>query len=75
MLVAHAGLDHLSGLRALWAGLPMTGEVRLRWEFVAAADVPREPAACTDWLYEHWAAMDIWVGRHSRPQPLIGPGG
>ncbi len=66
VLVAHAGLDHLSGLRELWAGLPMDREVRLRWEFFAADDVPRETAAGTDWLYERWAAMDAWVGSHSR---------
>ncbi len=66
VLVAHAGLDHLSGVRAVWAGLPMTGEVRLRWEFFPADAVPQETAAATDWLYDRWAEMDAWVGRHKR---------
>lgn len=66
VLVAHAGLDALSGLRELWAGLPMAGEVRLRWEFFAAGELPDSTAQVTDWLYERWAEMDAWVGDHSR---------
>ncbi len=65
VLVAHAGLDHLSGLRELWDGLPMDGEVRLRWDFVPAGEVPRQEQALVEWLYEHWHAMDAWVARHS----------
>ncbi len=57
----HAGLDHLSGLRALWDGLPMDGEVRLRWDFVPAAEVPRDEEAFLDWLYAEWERMDAWV--------------
>jgi len=66
VLVAHAGLDHLSGLRELWSGLPMDGEVRLRWDFVPAAEVPRQEQALVDWLYGRWEQMDAWVGAHSR---------
>ena len=68
VLVAHAGLDHLSGLRELWSGLPMDGEVRLRWDFVPAGEVPREQEALVDWLYERWEQMDEWVARHSAPR-------
>ena len=65
VLVAHAGLDHLSGLRELWSGLPMDGEVRLRWDFVPAAEVPREEQALVDWLYARWERMDAWVAAHT----------
>ena len=65
VFVAHAGLDHLSGLRELWSGLPMDGEVRLRWDFVPAAEVPREEQALVDWLYVRWGQMDGWVGAHT----------
>ncbi len=67
VLVAHAGLDHLSGLRELWDGLPMDGEVRLRWDFHAAADVPREDPALVEWLYARWEEMDAWVAASQRP--------
>lgn len=65
VLVAHAGLDHLSGLRGLWDGLPMDGEVRLRWDFVPAAQVPRQEQELIDWLYARWEEMDAWVGLHT----------
>ncbi len=66
VFVAHAGLDHLSGLRELWDGLPMDGEVRLRWDFVASGDVPRQEQAFVPWLYGHWEEMDAWVSAHQR---------
>ncbi|MCW2665550.1 MAG: phospholipid/glycerol acyltransferase [Frankiales bacterium] len=69
VFVAHAGLDALSGPLALWRGLPMTGEVRLRWDFVPAAEVPRRPAEQVDWLYREWESMDDWVARHSADYP------
>ena len=67
VLVAHAGLEALSELADLWDGLPMDGAVRLRWWFVPADSVPRDPAAQEDWLYEHWAAIDAWVEQHKPP--------
>ena len=73
VLVAHAGLDHLSGLRELWDGLPMDGEVRLRWDFVPSGEVPRQEQALVEWLYEHWSAMDAWVARHPGGAGPAGP--
>ena len=64
VFVAHAGLDHLSAPADLWRALPLRTPVRLRWEFVPAADVPREPAAQVDWLFRTWAEMDAWIEQH-----------
>ena len=64
VLVAHAGLEHLSTLADLWDGLPMDSAVRLCWWFVPADQVPDDPAAQEDWLYEHWAELDRWVASH-----------
>jgi 1-acyl-sn-glycerol-3-phosphate acyltransferase len=61
VFVAHTGLEHLSTARDLWAGLPMDTTLRLRWDFVAAADVPRDPAEQIDWLYARWAEVDAWI--------------
>ncbi|MDP9434864.1 MAG: acyltransferase, partial [Actinomycetota bacterium] len=65
VFVAHAGLDALSSPGDLWRGIPLRSPVRLRWDFVAAAEVPRERAAQVDWLFRRWAEMDAWVERHS----------
>jgi 1-acyl-sn-glycerol-3-phosphate acyltransferase len=64
VFVAHTGLEHLSTAADLWDGLPMDSTVRLRWWFVPAAEVPREPEAQEDWLYERWAELDRWIAGH-----------
>ena len=61
VLVAHAGLEGLSTAADLWDGLPMDDAVRLRWWFVPAEQVPRDPAEQEDWLYERWAELDRWL--------------
>ena len=67
VLVAHTGLEHMTGLADLWSGLPMDGEVRMRWDFFPAPEVPREPDALSDWLYERWQGIDAWVDEHRLP--------
>lgn len=62
VLVAHTGLEHLSTLADLWDGLPMDSTVRMRWWFVPAAEVPRDPADLERWLYDRWAEVDRWIG-------------
>jgi 1-acyl-sn-glycerol-3-phosphate acyltransferase len=64
VFVAHTGLEHLSTPADIWDGLPMDTTVRLRWWFVPAQEVPREPAAQEEWLYERWAELDSWVASH-----------
>ena len=61
VFVAHTGLEHLSRPADLWDGLPLDTTVRLRWWFVPAGEVPREPEAQERWLYERWSAIDEWI--------------
>nr|WP_239521203.1 lysophospholipid acyltransferase family protein [Blastococcus saxobsidens] len=61
VLVAHTGLEHLSTVRDVWRALPMDKTLHLRWWFVPAAEVPREDAELTDWLYRWWATVDDWI--------------
>jgi 1-acyl-sn-glycerol-3-phosphate acyltransferase len=61
VFVAHTGLDHLSTVRDLWRNLPMDKTLHLRWWFVPAADVPRDEAEQTDWLYSWWQTIDEWI--------------
>jgi 1-acyl-sn-glycerol-3-phosphate acyltransferase len=61
VLVAHTGLEHLTTAADLWDGLPMDSTVRMRWWFVPAAEVPRDPQQLERWLYDRWADLDRWV--------------
>jgi 1-acyl-sn-glycerol-3-phosphate acyltransferase len=67
VFVAHTGLEHLSTAADLWRGLPMDGEVLMRWWFVPADEVPRDPQRQAEWLYERWGEIDRWIGDH-RPR-------
>jgi 1-acyl-sn-glycerol-3-phosphate acyltransferase len=61
VFVAHTGLEHLSTVRDVWRYLPMDKTLHLRWWFVPAADVPRDPEEQTDWLYHWWETIDTWI--------------
>ncbi len=61
VLVAHTGLEHLDSVRDIWHGLPLDTRLELRWWFVAAADVPRDPRVQVDWLDARWAELDAWI--------------
>jgi len=61
VFVAHTGLDHLLTLADLWRELPQDKTLRLRWWFVAAADVPVGREQRIGWLYERWADIDTWI--------------
>ena len=63
VFVAHTGLDHLLTLGDVWRELPQDKELRLRWSFVPAADVPRDPEEQVEWLYGWWSDMDAWIER------------
>ncbi len=61
VFVAHAGLDDLDSPAAVWRNLPLRRPVLLKWEFVPAAQVPREPEDQVDWLFRTWSEMDTWI--------------
>lgn len=64
--VAHTGLEHLSiGCRHLAGGCRWTPAVRMRWDFVPAADVPREKQEQADWLFDRWAEIDRQIVGHT----------
>ena len=66
VFVAHTGLDHLLTVRDVWRELPQDKELRLRWSFVPADEVPRDPDEQEDWLYGWWSDIDRWIAE-ARP--------
>jgi 1-acyl-sn-glycerol-3-phosphate acyltransferase len=68
VFVAHTGLEHLSTVRDMWRNLPMDKTLHLRWWFVPAADVPRDEAEQTDWLYHWWETIDDWINTRGQQE-------
>ncbi len=65
VLVAHTGLDDLNTIGRIWRGLPLEGRVLLAtWWKTPVAALPAGVAERRAWLFERWAAIDDWVGRH-----------
>lgn len=65
LLVAHEGLEDLTGVADLWRGLPMDDVVEARWWLVPSADLPRDRDVDTqvDWLFDWWGTLDTWVAQ------------
>lgn len=61
LLIAHTGLEHMSGPADLWRGLPMDTPVKAAWWLEREEDVPSDPDAQVDWLFEKWRRIDSWI--------------
>lgn len=69
VVVAHAGLDKLTTVSAVWRALPFTTPMVLRWW--PAPPPPDAEDARRAWLTTEWAVVDEWVdARTSRVAPL-----
>ena len=79
LFVAHTGLEQLSSLGDLWAGLPMDRDVLVSWWPVDRADVPDDPEERVHWLFGWWVVLEAWIDLHrdhDRPgRPVVGPDG
>jgi len=60
---AHVGFDGAGSFKDLANGALVGQTIRVCFWRVPAADIPPDRAAQTEWLYEHWARIDAWVGR------------
>lgn len=68
LFVAHTGLEQLSSLGDLWAGLPMDHEVRLRYWTVRHDEVPTTQRERVEWLFDWWQRLDSWIDERHDPQ-------
>ena len=69
LLVAHTGLDHLSGVADLWRELPMDKQIIMRWWRVPRGDIPEGRDERIDWLFSWWERIDAWIAEN-RPKDL-----
>jgi 1-acyl-sn-glycerol-3-phosphate acyltransferase len=70
----HVGLDGFEHISDIWGGGLVGTTVRVKFWRCPAAEIPRERDAQIAWLYEHWQALDDWVGQQ-RPAPAAGRAG
>jgi len=61
VLVAHTGLEHITGARSAWRVLHEHKTLHLRWWFHAADEVPRQRDERIAWLFARWAEIDAWI--------------
>ncbi|MEI2776613.1 MAG: 1-acyl-sn-glycerol-3-phosphate acyltransferase [Tetrasphaera sp.] len=61
MIVAHAGLGRLTGVRDIYAAIPFEHPFLVHTWTYAAESVPRDPAAIEAWLAQRWTEIDTWV--------------
>ncbi|MDQ3417003.1 MAG: 1-acyl-sn-glycerol-3-phosphate acyltransferase [Actinomycetota bacterium] len=61
VLVAHTGLEHITGLRSAWHVLHEHKQLQLRWWFHAASTLPTGRDDRIAWLYERWTEIDDWI--------------
>lgn len=69
VFVAHAGLDDLHSLKAIWKNVPLRRDVQATYWSVSGGDIPTERAEFGDWLFAQWAMIDDWVAE-TRPTIL-----
>ncbi len=61
VFVAHTGLDQIRTVSDLWTSIPEDKTLELRWQVLAAADVPSEQDERVDLLFTAWEGIDRWI--------------
>jgi len=64
---AHTGFEDTATVRDLFRGALVGRAIRVGFWRIPFAEIPRDAAARTEWLYAQWRRMDDWVGRMRAP--------
>lgn len=70
----HTGFEGVRSLADVWNGALVGRRVRVRFERVAAAAIPREREARIEWIYDQWSRLDAWLeanGANPRPAEAV----
>lgn len=74
VVVAHTGLDKLTTVGQVWAALPFTVPMAVRWWPAAppppAPPLPGEEDDRVRWLTAEWAVVDQWIDAHRAGHPV-----
>lgn len=63
LFCGHVGLEGVTDFRDFLRGSMVGAALRVRFWRVAFDEIPKDRAAQTTWLYEHWSRLDDWVGQ------------
>jgi len=58
---AHEGFEGAATFGSLWRGALVRRRVNVRFWRVPAAEIPEDPDARVDWLFDHWSQIDTWL--------------
>ncbi|MFN8051977.1 MAG: 1-acyl-sn-glycerol-3-phosphate acyltransferase [Acidimicrobiales bacterium] len=64
-VVAHTGLEGLSGPKEALRALPLRHPVRVSIRRIPRAEVPEDPAGQRAWLHDQWDQVEDWVSRNT----------
>jgi hypothetical protein len=62
---AHAGLEGADSFRALLRGSLLGRTVRVAFWRVPFAEIPSQPEAQAEWLFDQWADVDRWIAQNA----------
>ena len=65
VFMVHTGFEGVRTVRDFAAGKLIGRTIKIRFWRVAAADIPSEPAARAEWLFDEWQKVDRWVDREA----------
>jgi 1-acyl-sn-glycerol-3-phosphate acyltransferase len=68
VLVAHTGLDDLQSFGQIWRALPLDRVLVATFWRLPVTSLPCGEDERRAWLFERWAEIDAWVGRHHHGQ-------
>lgn len=62
VFAAHTGLGLAAYPSQFWRDMPIGRTLHTRMWLVRSADVPADPEAQVEWLYDWWERIDAWIG-------------
>lgn len=66
VICGHVGFDGYESIGEIWKGRLVGQRIKVRcWRF-PAAEIPRDEAGATKWIYERWHELDRWVSEQRR---------
>ncbi len=61
IFVGHVGFESCSSIARIWRTIPFPEPVKVKLWRVPASEVPTDPVAQAEWLFEQWRHLDTWV--------------